>query len=235
MSDVEAVDQLNAIRDQIYAEVGKVVIGQKQVVEELLIALLSGGHCLLVGVPGLAKTTLIQTLAHTLDLSFGRIQFTPDLALRHHWHRRAEEDADGRKAFRFTKGLLFAHVSPTRSPHSPKPRPRYCRQCKSTPSLPAARPCTSTSPSSCSPPRTPSSKKFTPSPKPAIALSSNYGSTTPTRVRKKTSSCHHQCGQGRSAKSHRCRATVALQQPARRAGGRPRSICCRVIHACGLK
>ena len=79
MSDVEAVAQLSQTRDQIYAEVGKVVIGQKQIIEELLIALLSGGHCLLVGVPGLAKTTLIQTIAHTLDLSFGRIQFTPDL------------------------------------------------------------------------------------------------------------------------------------------------------------
>ena len=111
MSDVEAVDQLNAIRDQIYAEVGKVVIGQKQVVEELLIALLSGGHCLLVGVPGLAKTTLIQTLAHTLDLSFGRIQFTPDLMPSDITGTDVlEEDADGRKAFRFIKGPLFAHI-----------------------------------------------------------------------------------------------------------------------------
>ena len=71
MSAVEAVDQLSAIKDQIYAEVGKVIIGQKQVVEELLIALLSGGHCLLVGVPGLAKPTLIQPLARTLALSVG--------------------------------------------------------------------------------------------------------------------------------------------------------------------
>ena len=111
MSDVEAVDQLNAIRDQIYAEVGKVVIGQKQVVEELLIALLSGGHCLLVGVPGLAKTTLIQTLARTLDLSFGRIQFTPDLMPSDITGTDVlEEDADGRKAFRFIKGPLFAHI-----------------------------------------------------------------------------------------------------------------------------
>ena len=111
MSDVEAVDQLSAIKDQIYAEVGKVVIGQKQVVEELLIALLSGGHCLLVGVPGLAKTTLIQTLARTLDLSFGRIQFTPDLMPSDITGTDVlEEDADGRKAFRFIKGPLFAHI-----------------------------------------------------------------------------------------------------------------------------
>jgi MoxR-like ATPase len=111
MSDVEAVDQLSAIKDQIYAEVGKVVIGQKQVVEELLIALLSGGHCLLVGVPGLAKTTLIQTLARTLNLSFGRIQFTPDLMPSDITGTDVlEEDADGRKAFRFIKGPLFAHI-----------------------------------------------------------------------------------------------------------------------------
>ena len=111
MSDVEAVDQLSAIKDQIYAEVGKVIIGQKQVVEELLIALLSGGHCLLVGVPGLAKTTLIQTLARTLDLSFGRIQFTPDLMPSDITGTDVlEEDAAGRKAFRFIKGPLFAHI-----------------------------------------------------------------------------------------------------------------------------
>ena len=111
MSDVEAVDQLSAIKDQIYAEVGKVVIGQKQVVEELLIAMLSGGHCLLVGVPGLAKTTLIQTLARTLDLSFGRIQFTPDLMPSDITGTDVlEEDANGRKAFRFIKGPLFAHI-----------------------------------------------------------------------------------------------------------------------------
>ena len=111
MSDVEAVDQLTAIRDQIYAEVGKVVIGQKQVIEELLVALLAGGHCLLVGVPGLAKTTLIQTLARTLDLSFGRIQFTPDLMPSDITGTDVlEEDPDGRKAFRFIKGPLFAHI-----------------------------------------------------------------------------------------------------------------------------
>ncbi|MEE3258912.1 MAG: MoxR family ATPase [Candidatus Latescibacterota bacterium] len=112
MSDVEAVAQLSEIRDQIYAEVGKVVIGQKQIVEELLIALLSGGHCLLVGVPGLAKTTLIQTLARTLDLSFGRIQFTPDLMPSDITGTEVlEEDAEtGHKAFRFIRGPLFANV-----------------------------------------------------------------------------------------------------------------------------
>ena len=112
MSDVEAVVQLNEIRDQIYGEVAKVVIGQKQIVEDLLIALLSGGHCLLVGVPGLAKTTLIQTLARTLDLSFGRIQFTPDLMPTDITGTEVlEEDAEtGRKTFRFIQGPLFANI-----------------------------------------------------------------------------------------------------------------------------
>ena len=112
MSDVEAVAQLSQTRDQIYAEVGKVVIGQKQIIEELLIALLSGGHCLLVGVPGLAKTTLIQTIAHTLDLSFGRIQFTPDLMPSDITGTDVlEENAEtGHKAFRFIRGPLFANI-----------------------------------------------------------------------------------------------------------------------------
>jgi MoxR-like ATPase len=112
MSDVEAVAQLSQTRDQIYAEVGKAVIGQKHIVEELLIALLSGGHCLLVGVPGLAKTTLIQTIARTLDLSFGRIQFTPDLMPSDITGTDVlEEDAEtGHKAFRFIRGPLFANI-----------------------------------------------------------------------------------------------------------------------------
>ena len=112
MSDTEAVAQLGQIRDRIYGEIGQVVIGQKQIVEELLIALLAGGHCLLVGVPGLAKTTLIQTLARTLDLSFGRIQFTPDLMPSDITGTEVlEEDIDtGRKAFRFIRGPLFANV-----------------------------------------------------------------------------------------------------------------------------
>ena len=112
MSDVEAVAQLSQTRDQIYAEVGKAVIGQKQIVEELLVALLSGGHCLLVGVPGLAKTTLIQTIARTLDLSFGRIQFTPDLMPSDITGTDVlEEDAEtGHKTFRFIRGPLFANI-----------------------------------------------------------------------------------------------------------------------------
>ncbi|MFQ6007917.1 MAG: AAA family ATPase, partial [Candidatus Zixiibacteriota bacterium] len=78
-SDLTAVENLNAAYEKIKAEIGKVIIGQEQVIEQLLICLLSAGHCLLVGVPGLAKTLLISTLARVLNLKFSRIQFTPDL------------------------------------------------------------------------------------------------------------------------------------------------------------
>jgi len=78
-SDVEAADALNDTYRQLRAEIGKVIIGQDEVVKFVLISIFSNGHCLLVGVPGLAKTLLVQTVAQVLDLDFKRIQFTPDL------------------------------------------------------------------------------------------------------------------------------------------------------------
>jgi MoxR-like ATPase len=110
--DVEAVERLAGISEKLYAEIGKVVIGQSDIVEQLFIALLAGGHCLLVGVPGLAKTTLIQTLARSMDLSFGRIQFTPDLMPSDITGTEVlEEDADShRKQFRFVRGPVFANI-----------------------------------------------------------------------------------------------------------------------------
>ena len=78
-ADVDAARELKSSYDALRAEIGTVIIGQDTVVEQLLIALLARGHCLLVGVPGLAKTLLIKTLAEVLDLTFNRIQFTPDL------------------------------------------------------------------------------------------------------------------------------------------------------------
>src|SRR6185312_9780404 len=77
--DVQAVHRLREAYQQITAELAKVVIGQRQVIEELLVAMFARGHCLLVGVPGLAKTLMIRTVAEALDLQFSRIQFTPDL------------------------------------------------------------------------------------------------------------------------------------------------------------
>src|SRR3982751_2936607 len=78
-SDVEAADALKQAYHNIKAEIGKVIIGQDEVVKSVLISVFSNGHCLLVGVPGLAKTLLVQTIARVLDLRFNRIQFTPDL------------------------------------------------------------------------------------------------------------------------------------------------------------
>ena len=78
-SDVEVADALNKAYKQLRAEIGKVIIGQDEVVKFVLISIFSNGHCLLVGVPGLAKTLLVQTVSQVLDLDFKRIQFTPDL------------------------------------------------------------------------------------------------------------------------------------------------------------
>ncbi|AOM77867.1 AAA family ATPase [Pedobacter steynii] len=78
-NDINAVDALHQSYKDIKAEIGKVVIGQDEVVKSVLISIFSNGHCLLVGVPGLAKTLLVQTVANVLDLNFNRIQFTPDL------------------------------------------------------------------------------------------------------------------------------------------------------------
>ena len=75
----EAIDLLARSRDQILTELSKVIVGQQEVIEQLLISMFSRGHCLLEGVPGLAKTLMISTIAQSLDLSFTRIQFTPDL------------------------------------------------------------------------------------------------------------------------------------------------------------
>ncbi len=77
--DVQSADRLRDACQRVTSELGKVIVGQQKVVQELLIVLFSGGHCLLVGVPGLAKTLMIRTLAETLSLDFRRIQFTPDL------------------------------------------------------------------------------------------------------------------------------------------------------------
>ncbi|MEX1011119.1 MAG: MoxR family ATPase [Balneolaceae bacterium] len=93
-------------------EVEKVVVGQKSIVDQLLIALFSRGHCMLVGVPGLAKTLLIRTLADSLTLQFSRIQFTPDLMPGDITGTEVIEDhpESGRKKFRFIKGPVFAHI-----------------------------------------------------------------------------------------------------------------------------
>jgi MoxR-like ATPase len=110
--DLKAVEELASAREQILTQIEKRVVGQREVVEHLLISLFSRGHCLFVGVPGLAKTLLISTLADVLNLSFNRIQFTPDLMPSDITGTDIlEEDrSTGRREFRFVRGPLFANI-----------------------------------------------------------------------------------------------------------------------------
>jgi MoxR-like ATPase len=110
--DLQAVEKLRDAHTRITGEIGKVIVGQKEIIDQLLIALLCGGHGLLVGVPGLAKTLLISTLARALNLSFSRIQFTPDLMPSDITGTEVmeEDHATGHKAFRFLKGPIFANI-----------------------------------------------------------------------------------------------------------------------------
>jgi MoxR-like ATPase len=97
-------------RRRIGDELRKVIVGQDEAVDQLLIALFTGGHCLLTGVPGLAKTLLVRTLAEILDLSFKRIQFTPDLMPADITGTEVLDDTGGARALRFVRGPVFAHV-----------------------------------------------------------------------------------------------------------------------------
>lgn len=110
--DVALLRRLPEIKKTLEAEVGRRIIGQKEVIDGLLVTLLAGGHALIVGVPGLAKTTLISTLAETLQLKFNRIQFTPDLMPSDITGTEVlEEDHEtGRRVFRFIRGPIFANV-----------------------------------------------------------------------------------------------------------------------------
>ncbi len=110
--DLQSVENLQSAYQTLRSEVGKVIVGQSEVVEQLLIALLSNGHCLLVGVPGLAKTLLISTLARALNLKFSRIQFTPDLMPSDITGTDIleEDHTTGKRTFRFVKGPVFANI-----------------------------------------------------------------------------------------------------------------------------
>jgi MoxR-like ATPase len=110
--DIQAVHRLKEAYQQITTELSKVVIGQKQVIEELLVAMFSRGHCLLVGVPGLAKTLMIRTVADALALKFSRIQFTPDLMPSDITGTEViqEDRSTGERVFRFVSGPIFGNV-----------------------------------------------------------------------------------------------------------------------------
>jgi MoxR-like ATPase len=111
-SDLEAVQRLQQAHQRIMVELRKAIVGQDDVIEQLLTALFAGGHVLLVGVPGLAKTLLIASLARVLDLRFNRIQFTPDLMPSDITGTDVleEDTATGRRVMRFIRGPVFANI-----------------------------------------------------------------------------------------------------------------------------
>jgi MoxR-like ATPase len=112
VDEVKFVDSISEKVKSIKSEIAKVIIGQDEIIDQLLIALLSKGHCLLVGVPGLAKTLLIKTLAEVIDLKFSRIQFTPDLMPSDITGTEIleEDQITKKREFRFISGPIFANV-----------------------------------------------------------------------------------------------------------------------------
>src|SRR5471030_195054 len=110
-ADRQAVERLIAGRAQIETELAKVIVGQKEVIEQILIALFAGGHCLITGAPGLAKTLLVKSIAQVFHLKFQRIQFTPDLMPADITGTEIlEQDEAGRRQMVFVKGPIFANV-----------------------------------------------------------------------------------------------------------------------------
>jgi MoxR-like ATPase len=106
----EVAERVALGRDRILAEIRKVIVGQDAVIDQVLMALFTGGHCLITGVPGLAKTLLIKTLAQILDLSFKRIQFTPDLMPADITGTEVLDEDGGHRSLRFVKGPIFAQI-----------------------------------------------------------------------------------------------------------------------------
>ncbi|MGO9480287.1 MAG: AAA family ATPase, partial [Candidatus Kryptoniota bacterium] len=112
MSDVEGIARLNRSFSELRNEIAKVIVGQDEIVEQIIVTMLSRGHSLLIGVPGLAKTLLVKTLADALNLKFSRIQFTPDLMPSDITGTEIIEEnvTTGERGFRFVKGPLFGNI-----------------------------------------------------------------------------------------------------------------------------
>src|SRR3569832_1345145 len=107
----QTVQQLREARERIFAELSKVIVGQADVVEQLLISLMAGGHCLITGAPGLAKTLLVRSIAQIFHLKFQRIQFTPDLMPADITGTEIlEQSAEGHRRMQFVKGPIFGNV-----------------------------------------------------------------------------------------------------------------------------
>src|SRR5687767_15555666 len=109
-TEQKLVEQLIASRDRIRAELGKAIIGQREVIEEILIALLAGGHCLITGAPGLAKTLLVKSIAQIFHLKFQRIQFTPDLMPADIIGTEILQQSESGRAMQFVKGPIFGNM-----------------------------------------------------------------------------------------------------------------------------
>ncbi|MGA2296048.1 MAG: MoxR family ATPase [FCB group bacterium] len=111
-SDTKAIEDLSVAINKVRKEIGKVIIGQTEIIDQLIMALFAKGHCLVIGVPGLAKTLLIRTLSQALDLKYARIQFTPDLMPGDITGNEVIEDnlSTGEKMFRFVRGPVFANI-----------------------------------------------------------------------------------------------------------------------------
>src|SRR5947207_5528818 len=111
-ADLAAVERLTSLCRKLLAESAKIIVGQRDVLEQILVTILARGHALLVGVPGLAKTLMIRTIADAMNLTFSRIQFTPDLMPSDITGTEVlqEDRTSGQRAFRFLHGPLFAHV-----------------------------------------------------------------------------------------------------------------------------
>jgi len=110
MNDIEAIEKLKTARSKLIKEIKERIVGQDEVLNQILISFLAHGHCILLGVPGLAKTLIVNTLAEALSLSFSRIQFTPDLMPADITGTEIVDSVDGKRAFRFIKGPIFANV-----------------------------------------------------------------------------------------------------------------------------
>ncbi len=110
--DLEAITRLGEARKKLKAEIARVIVGQEHIVDDLLTALFARGHCLMIGVPGLAKTLMVRTIAQAIDLSFNRVQFTPDLMPSDITGTEIIEDdrTTGTRQFRFVKGPVFANI-----------------------------------------------------------------------------------------------------------------------------
>src|SRR3954470_18031395 len=110
-SEQQLVEQIINGRTKLSAELGKIIIGQKEIIEELLIALFAGGHCLITGAPGLAKTLLVKSIAQIFHLKFQRIQFTPDLMPADITGTEIlQDDGSGNRRLTFVRGPVFANM-----------------------------------------------------------------------------------------------------------------------------